>query len=489
MVDRKRAIEFYNQAITAAQDKSQPSHLQHAYHLFTSATVADPTYGESWYALGNANNDLNKPLAAIAAWRRALQCDLDGDNRGHCMSNLGWQLQASGQVLEAKTILTHAVVEWPHLGGAWLNLGVTRGVLGDRIGSVEAHRKAIELEPKNALYEFGLALALLFNEEYEEGYRRFESRFEYRLHNFLKYPYPKWDGTPGKTLFLVADQGLGDTLSYARFVEEAAKRCKFIHMLVQKELERSFSQTWSHLPNLNIMPLASPFLEADAWSTFVSLPNALGLTGEQIRSWPQIKMPVYGQSTSWMVPDRKLHIGIAWAGSPLNDIDRYRNIPLEQFLELYRVPGIQLYSLQVGDRARELSDSACTSVIRDLSSHIGDVTATTGLLRDLDLVITVESALGHICAAAGRECWIPYSACGHDYRLGHRGENLLWTPKHRIFQQKLGKATWRNVFEDIAEALQERIDGRAGQVATKIPRNGLGRFQVQSPSQLRPSAR
>lgn len=482
MVNRAKAIEFYNQAVTAAQDKSQPVHLQHAYHLFTSATVADPTYGEAWYALGNANNDLNKPLAAIAAWRRALQSDFPGENRGHCISNIGWHLQSTGQVIEARRILDEAVRDYPQLGNAWINLGIVRGLLGDRIGSVEASRKALDTEPKNALYQFGLALALLFNEEYQEGYQWFESRFEYRLHNFLKYPYPKWDGSPGKTLFLVADQGLGDTLSYARFVEEAARRCRYIHMIVQKELLRPFSQAWAHLPNLNIMPLASPFMsDAEAWATFVGLPSALGLTDQQVKTWPHIRLPVYGTQTSWMVPDRKLHIGIAWAGSPLNDIDRYRNIPVEQFLELYRVPGVQLYSLQVGERARELMESGCTSVIRDLSSYIDDITSTMSLIRELDLVITVESALGHICAAAGAECWIPYSACGHDYRLGHRGEILLWTPKHRVFRQKLGEATWRNVFDDITEALRERIDGRARQASTTLSQAGPGDHRVVGP--------
>ena len=49
---------------------------------------------------------------------------------------------------------------------------------------------------------------------------------------------------------------------------------------------------------------------------------------------------------NWRIPDRKLHIGISWAGSPLNDIDKHRNIPVTQFFDLYKVPGIQLYSLQ-----------------------------------------------------------------------------------------------------------------------------------------------
>jgi len=460
MGDRKRAIEFFNQAVTAATDKTQPSHLQHAYQLFSSAVFVDPSFGQGWYQLGNNNNDLNAIQAAIASWRRALTCELDDDIRGKCMCNLAWQLQATGFVEESFDILQVVTRQWPELDAAWLNLGIVHGIMGNSANSVTAHRKAVELNPEFPTAQFGLGIALLFDAQYEEGYKWFESRFAYRLHNFLKYPYPKWEGESGKTVFIVADQGLGDTLSYARFVEEACRRSKFVHMLVQKELMRAFSQAWSHIQNINIMPLASPFPPADAWTTFVSLPYALKLTKVQIQTTPQIKLPVYGLPTSWMVPEAKLHVGIAWAGSALNDIDKYRNIPVEQFLELYRVPGIQLYGLQVENGLKRLMEVGATGIVRDLSQYISDVTDTVALLRDLDLVITVESALGHICAAVGKECWIPYSALGHDYRIGHSAEHALWTPKHRFFRQKIGASSWNDVFEEIIVALREKIDGR-----------------------------
>lgn len=458
MGDRSRAIEFYNSAVNAANDRSQPVHLQHAYQMFSSAVFTDATYGEGWYALGNANNDLKMPLAAIAAWRRALQCELPDDIRSRCMTNLAWQLHNAGHIADSLSILTEVVRIEPKLDAAWLNLGIVQGTLGDSKTSVECHRKAVALNPDDPTCRFGLALALLFDAQYQEGYREFECRFAYRLHQFLKYPYPKWEGEPGKTVFLVADQGLGDTLSYARFVEAAAKRAKFIHIVVQRELMRAFSQAWAHIRNINLMPLSSPFLAADAWTTFVSLPFALGLSDEEVRGTSQIKMPVYSLPTSWMAPDAKLHVGIAWAGSPLNDIDKWRNIPVEQFLELYRVPGIQLYSLQVGERSKDLERAGMTAVVRDLSGYISDVTDTVALLRDLDLVITVESALGHICASVGKECWIPYSYLGHDYRIGHSGEHLLWTPKHRVFKQDSSQ-DWELVFYQIEKALREKVHG------------------------------
>lgn len=458
MGNRTSAVDFYNQAVVSANDKSQPVHLQHAYQLMSSAVFADQTFGQGWYGLGNANFDLKMMDAAIAAFRRALQCELEPDMKARALVNMGWALHGSGRVDEATQAINDALVIDKNLAVGWINRGIVAGTCGNTRFAVHAFRQAVALEPEDTIARMGLAFSLLFDGQYQEGFREFEIRFKYKLHQFLQYPFPKWTGEADQTIFLVADQGLGDTLSFARFVPMAAERAKYIHMVVQSELMRAFSQAFIDIPNLNIMPMASPFLPSDAWSTFVSLPFALGLTDEEIKTTPQIQIPLYSLPTSWMAPDAKFHIGIAWAGSPLNEIDHWRNIPVQHFLELYRVPGVQLYGLQVGERTKDLQHTGATALIRDLSGYIRDVVDTVALLHDLDLVICCESALGHICAAAGRECWIPYSYMGSDYRIGRNGEHMLWTPKHRIFKQGPDQQ-WGPVFNQIVDALQKRVSG------------------------------
>lgn len=456
MGDRQSAIDFYNQGVTAANDRSQTSHLQHAYQLFSSAVLIDPSFGQGWYQRGNNNSDLNCLPAAVADWRRALECENSDEERAKIFVNIGWRLHSLGRTDEAFEASNEAIRLKPDLALGYLNLSLIYQRMFKNAEAVKFARKAYALAPEDIHTPIALAFALLFDGQYAEGLALFENRFKWRLHNFLHYPYPKWDGSEGKTLFLVADQGLGDTLSYARFVEAAAKRSKYVHAVVQPELMRAFSHAFMHLPNLNLIPAPSPFLQADAWSTFVSLPAHLGLTDAEIVKQRGIEMPQFSLPNTWKIPDRKFHIGVAWAGSPLNDIDKDRNIPVTQFLELYQVPGIQLYSLQVDDKAKELHDAGCSALIRDLKPYIRDVCDTVSLLKELDLVITVESALGHICAAAGKECWIPYSYRGKDYRLGLQGEKKLWTPKHRVFCQDQA-ATWDKPFSEIIQALQKRI--------------------------------
>jgi hypothetical protein len=218
---------------------------------------------------------------------------------------------------------------------------------------------------------------------------------------------------------------------------------------------RVFQHAFVGLPNLNLIPLPAHFPPADFWTTFVSLPFALGLTDADIRAAPGVDMPVFSLPKSWRVPDRKLHIGIAWAGSTANDINIHRSIPLVQFLDLHRVPGVQIYSLQADERAKDIGEQGLTTVIRDLKPYIRDVADTVSLMQHLDLVITIESALGHIAAAAGKECWIPYSYQGRDYRIGNTGTDMIWTPRHRVFRQGKGES-WQPVFDRIVEALCAR---------------------------------
>lgn len=447
---------MFNQAAIAANDMNNPQRLIHAYHLFCSACSHDETWWESFFQTGNVNSDMNYLHAAVACWRRALECEMTQEQRAKVLTNMAWRLHSVGLTGEALRYAEEAKkldIKLPYL---WVNLACIYQILDRGDDAEQAGATAFALDPKDPLVETGYAFNLLFNRKLQQGIKHFEARFQYKLKNFLQYPYPKWEGEPDKTVYLVADQGLGDTLSYARFVPAACKRAKYVHAYVQPELLRLFQYSFAGIDNLNVIPAGGQFPPADCWSTFVSLPFALGLTDEQYRNQPHIAYPTFQMPFNWKLPDRKLHVGIAWAGSPLNDIDRFRNIPATMFLELCRVKGIQLYSLQVGERNADMHNSGMAPVVRDLTPWIREVTDTLAILRELDLVITCESALGHICTLAQKECWVPYSWLGRDYRIGLTGEDQIWS-NYRIFRQGPDR-DWFPVFMKIAEALEERVD-------------------------------
>jgi len=465
MDKREQAQKLLAKGEAAAHDKSRSTNQDHGYQLLASACYCDPTWAHAFYANGCVASDLQRPHAAVALFRRALEGEQTPEERHRTLSNLAWEVMKYGGHDEAVPLLHEAIELSPKAALPWLHLSLCHTTFGETHTAVSCAQKCLDLADRAdaqamCTAEFALAFALLYDRQYAAGLKAFESRFEARLPNFLLYPYPKWKGENGKTLFLVADQGLGDTLSYARFVRQASERCRYIHMCVQSELRRVFEHAFRHLPNINFMPSPSNFPgDADAWSTFVSLPYALGLTDDEIKSAPNIDVPRYPMPTQWKVPDRKFHIGIAWAGSPLNDIDKHRNIPIHHFMELYKIPGVQLYGLQVDQKKSDLNLWGFAPLIRPLDGYIRDIADSYSILPHLDLVISVESALGHICSMGDHECWIPYSHLGRDYRIGtNENSERLWTPKHRIFQQS-SDMRWEPVFERIVEALRKKVGG------------------------------
>lgn len=464
MGDRNTAIQLYNQGVVSSADKSAPEYLQHAYQMFTSAMNADPTWATACYQCGNNASDLNHFYAAIACWRRALECempdvistDIQDASRAKVLCNLGWRLDALGQTDEALKFTQEACRIDPGLSFSWCNLSIIQSRLGQTAEAVVSARKAFELDPKHSTIEMALAFALLFNRNLAEGFKHFESRWAYKLKNFTKYPYNRWEGEPGKTLFLVSDQGLGDTISMSRFLRKVCERSQYVHAAVHPELLRLLQYALIDIQNLNLMPQPCNFPAADAWTTFVSLPFALKLTDDEIRNQPQIEYDAgRTNAKAWKVAGRKLHIGIAWRGSALNETNEQRSVPVTQFLDLYRVPGIQLYSLQVDSNRQQMHDMGCAPVIKDLAGYIRDASDTCAILKDLDLVIGIDSALGHICSLARKEYWCAYAYLARDYRIGFDGSDQLWS-KYKVFLQG-PDMQWQGVFDRMVEALRERV--------------------------------
>src|SRR5258708_26258635 len=237
MGNREEARRLLIKGDEAARDKTHPTNLDHGYQLLASACYTDPTWGAAFYANGCAASDLLRPHAATALFRRALENGFENNNeKAKALTNLAWELMKFGGQQEAIGYLHEAIELDKSLALPWMHLGLCHTTFGMTQTAVSCARKCMEISPPDdSTAEFQLAFALLFNGNYAEGLKHFESRFAARLHNFLSYPYPKWRGENGKTLFLVAAQGLGDTLSYSPFVESTSERCKHIHMCLQSE--------------------------------------------------------------------------------------------------------------------------------------------------------------------------------------------------------------------------------------------------------------
>lgn len=454
MIDapRIKAIEIFNQGV--AVQATDPSM---AYRFYASSVDCDPTFAEGWYQMGCVNSDIKLYQAALVCWKRCIELQPD-----HIKAwvNVGQRLYTIGNLGEARKVLNKAL-EIDHENGYALgNLALVENIEGNMKKSVALARKAIAREPDDDILKFGLSFALLYAGEYEEGLKLFEARFPYKLKQFLSYPYPHWKGEDMKKrmLFLVAEQGIGDTLSYARFIPMAAEVVGRVLLRVQPELLRLFQAMLMKYDNIDLQPLPCPFPEADYWATTTCLPTCLGLSTERYINTPQLPVPKFTSPGGWKQPNRKIHIGISWAGNPENDIDIWRSMKVEDFFPLAEIPGVQLYSLQVGPRSVDMHHAGAAAFIRDLSPNIRDVADTMGILRELDMVVCAETSVRHMCGALKKECWVPYSYLGGDYRMGHSGKlHPLWDENTFIYRQSAEDQNWTPVFKRISEDLRRKL--------------------------------
>ena len=113
MGNRSQAVDFFNSAVKALEHKDDHNFLNHAYHLFVSACMVDPTYGHAFYQAANNAGDMNWRQAAIGCYRRALAVELDKEDRIKTLSNMSWRLHEIGEVEESLERAPTATLIWP----------------------------------------------------------------------------------------------------------------------------------------------------------------------------------------------------------------------------------------------------------------------------------------------------------------------------------------------------------------------------------------
>ena len=381
---------------------------------------------------------------------------LTDDLRAKTWCHLALRLHHLGRDWEAHIAAVTALELDPTMAFAHTTLAMIWSRRGIDEEAVSHGRRAYDLDPTLPENELGLAFSLLFAGCWAEGLRHFEARFAYKLRQYADWPYPKWQCGPVGTLLVVSEQGLGDALSFARFVPLVVGCVVNVVFAVQPELVSLLSAC---LPDVTVVPFPKVFPAVHAWVSVVSLPVVLGLTDEHIAACPGLPVRGLYPRAGWQLPGRRFRIGICWAGSAANDIDKWRSMAgPEGFLRLLEVADVELYSFQIGARAAELHTCGAVALIRDLSPWLTDCSAAASILQEMDLVITVETFLGHLAGFLGKECWVLDSYRGGDYRIGRGGRPVLWYDKHRVFRQDVD-AVWDPVWSRVVAALKEKVDG------------------------------
>lgn len=310
------------------------------------------------------------------------------------------------------------------IGGTLLGLGAPEEAL-------DWFRRALRRAPELAQARFGLAMALLTLGCFEAGWAAYESRWDdpaFRADE-PERPAPLWRGEDpaGRTLLLHAEQGLGDTIQFLRYVPLLRTRGARIVLEVQRPLA---SLAAGLAEEVIVTGEAAP---AHDWHCpLLSLPHRFATTLSTIpASVPYLCASAAARARwrDWLGPRHGPRIGIACSGSPGHPEDATRSIPAPLFLTAFAAIGAELVLVQADTRAEDAPSLA--GVRQPL---LADFAETAALMEELDLVVSVDTAPAHLAGALGRPVWVLLPV-GADFRWLRERTDSPWYPSARLFRQ------------------------------------------------------
>ena len=425
-------IDFMAQA----QAANTAGDVQTEYNLLVSLVTSAPDRIDAWARLGSVLHNLKMKSAACAAFARVLEAQPD-DVRA--LTNCGFELYLLGRHAEALPMLMKAVKLAPEVGLHHSNLAMVHAAMGHHNAAYRCIEKAYALDPENVIVQLGYSFAKFLNGEWAEGFRLYESRFPHKMPALLKLPYPRWDGERVERLFVLGEQGVGDTIMFSRFLPLAAERVSKVVCGVQPPLLKLMQ---SQYPKVEFIGLPCDFPPADAVVPMVSLMNSLNLTDDEIT---QSFSPWTIEHSGLVLPDTgRVKVGVCWAGSPEHDADNWRSMALAGMMPLAELPGVDLFSLMIGPRAQEIGQLGAHAMVRNLETWTRDMADTASQIAQLDLVLTVDTAIAHLAGTMGKETWLLLSRNGQDWRWGRSGDRTKWYGSMTIMRQ-LDNETWADM--------------------------------------------
>lgn len=308
--------------------------------------------------------------------------------------------------------------------------------------ALEVYCRIKEIDPDNALADWNASLIQLLHGDFADGWQRREARWKVpTLVGTARYPKfakPMWRAErniAGKTILVCADEGLGDTIQFVRYLPMLASLGARVILLPQEQLYPLLAEFPGVSQCLPDMKAGLPPI--DLHCPIMSLPWAFGTTLESIpAATSYLPLPTAARVQAWqdrLGPRATLRIGLVWAGNPQHWNDHNRSIPLQTLLRII-VPGATFVSLQKDPRPEDKAMLRERSDIVELTGHLADFAETAALISCLDLVITVDTSVAHLAAALGCPTWILLSAVP-DWRWLLDRDDSPWYPTARLFRQ------------------------------------------------------
>jgi protein O-GlcNAc transferase len=422
------AVVECNYALTLHKMKRYAEAVAH----FTKASNLAPSYSEAFAGLGASYAELGDYQQAILANEKAIQVKPD--------------------YVEAIN-----------------NLGVYLMTLARYDKAVEAFEKTIKLKPNHATARYNRGIVKLLSGDYPQGFRDYEERYSPKRKNkdrtILPHIFaPRWHGEDirGKTILIWQEQGVGDAIQsagFTRYLQQMGAKVWFATV-------ETLSPVLATCPWIDRVVLKSEvggLTGFDCWVMALSLPYLLEITPQNYEASTPYFFADASKKTKWQTLDSQsagiqkqgLKIGLVWAGNPDHVNDKYRSMSASDLLPLSQLSGVQWYSLQVNETESNLlaNQFSATSV----GHLLNDYSDTASFLKELDLLVTVDTSVAHLAGALQVPTYLMLAA-NPDWRWLSQGPSTHWySGVTLIRQERLGQ--WETVVESVKKAISNKLNG------------------------------
>lgn len=447
-----------------------------ALAAFERAIAIDPVCVEAFQGVAEVFQAEERFEDAIAAYVRALE--LEPGNVA-AINMLGTAYQSIEQLDKAEECYRLAITLTPDKLTVLNNLAVVLNSQGRLEEAVKVYRQLLEIDSGYADGHWNLSVALLALGEYSEGWSEFEWRF--KKANPVpsrKFSQPLWDGSDlaGRTILLHAEQGFGDTIQFVRYAVLVSKRGG--NVIIECQVNALKRLLLSVEGVAGVIVAGEPLPHFDCHLPLMSLPLVFGTTLETIPAHVPYLFAQTADIEKWreLLEFRgTIRVGLVWSGRQSQVLNRKRSCPLSAFAQLASVPNVEFYSLQIGEGVEQISKCDPGFPLIDLTEHVHDFADTAAFISNLDLVVSIDTAVAHLAGALGVRTWIllPYSS---DWRWLCGRQDSPWYPSMRLFRQP-SQGDWTSLMKDVAGALQVYAHGIRGhrslESVLSIPRVGL----------------
>ncbi|MBN9511307.1 MAG: tetratricopeptide repeat protein [Alphaproteobacteria bacterium] len=427
-----------------------------AERLLGHILAASPQHGESLHLKGYIAFKRNRSEEAAVLMEQGLAAGAAAPRQ---LCNLAEVYRLLGRLDEGLALVRRAQALAPADAVGHFNEAMLRYERLEPDACIRAARRAIALKPDMPEAHMRLGQTLLLTGEFAEGWEEYEWRYQIAGAQPLmpKTDKPQWDGrTLGaeERLLLIADQGFGDVIMFARYLPWAFARAASVSVATSGEMRALLER---HYPGASYF---SRWDECPAFAAYCPFSGLSRLAGTRLDSVPPpapLWAPPAEKRAEWqarldaLVPAGLRRIAIAWAGRPTHNNDRNRSITLDVLAPLGALPGVALLAVQKGPAAAQAAEWRGAAPLISLDAEIADFDDTAAILAATDLLVCVDTSLGHLAGALGLPAWVllPYAP---DWRWLMGRLDTPWYPTLRLWRQP-GPRGWAPLIAAVADEL------------------------------------